>query len=383
MHGFFKNVFENFAQTTDSTRVSLINSIKRIMNLFYAVLLFLYCLWDNYSIEYGKIFDITGVFILLLYFLYKSLQRLTIQKSIVQDLTSNHVILLLLSIVVGIINNPIGSLSVAAGLITYTFFKNIKVKPNVISSIFLVYVACQLMELLYFIATNESLNFFPAEYFVEKRNFDGISFFRPVGLFSEANALATTFFFFGFFFYLSGLRFLLVLAAACSLISLSVYGVLVCAVLIILFLQIAQFSLALKISLFIIISFCLFYFFNTNDIFMYRLLNFDTDASTQARLGLNVFEFNFLPRGIDPASASAYGANMFAFLNYSLGILFLPYIWFLLKSFNFEIGFILFFSTLMVSYQMYTTQLFWAMLGIYFSFIEASKPAKIKIPSNV
>jgi len=288
--------------------------------------------------------------------------------------------LILFGTIFGVISSPLSSLSVIAGLVSYSFFKNIDVKSSSISLVFLLFVALQLIEIVYFMATKESLQFFPSEYFLPKRNYDGESFFRPVGLFSEANALATTFLLFGFCFYIRRLGFHLLLAAVCSIVSLSIYGVLVCAVLITLFLHTLKIHWLLKGKLLVVLIASLFYFFYSNPTFVYRAINFEADPSVKSRMGLGIFDFKFIPNGFDPNSAGAYGGNVFIFLNYSLGIFFVVYIFYLLKAFKFEFGFLLFLCTLMVSYQMYTTQLFWAMLGIYMSSLRINRQINLKIP---
>ena len=102
-------------------------------------------------------------------------------------------------------------------------------------------------------------------------------------------------------------------------------------------------------------------------IFIYRIENFTDDPSFQARLGLNSISSSFvnllIPEGFSSSSTSKIAANGFMYLLNGMGIFAFVFIFFMYKLLNCHRAFLVFILTLM-SYQVFTMQLFWAVIGL-------------------
>jgi len=333
-----------------------------ILKFFLFSILTLISLWDVYHLVYGKIFDIISFGLICLYLIFS--------KKLSLDLNDNFVIAFFFISIVAIFIDPMAQMGVLIGIITYIFFRSLKI--NLSSIVFLVLILLfflQLVDLMYYFLFDHALSFY-SEGFMAKRNYDGSNFFRPTGVFAEANALSVS------VIMLYGMisknfknyKLITIIVLLSLGISLSLFGFFSAIVIALLFAfenHSFKKSLLLLLTLMILILEIIISL-GFLPIILERLTNFQEDPSFIARLGLNI-EYSLdvlIPKGFatDPAVMDRHAANGFLSLFYATGI-FLPlFIYFYFKSACDLRRKVLYFLILL-SNPLFTTALFWAFLA--------------------
>lgn len=326
---------------------------------------FLFLLWDIYHLKYGKVFDIAGIIVVFFIFILnlKNKLKLKINKC-------NLLIFMVPFIIIGLLfENLQDSIVILLGFATVTIFSTLQDKPvkvKILEAAIYFLIITQIIQFVYFYTFGVNLIFYPTSIFAEPRNFDGSNFFRASGIMAEANALVTTLMLLilGILNAEGHIKKTLFFPIIFSLIiSKSFFGWLL-----IPFIMYAAncFSLSQILSVSISSIFIFIYYIDMS-IFIYRIENFTDDPSFQARLGLNSISSSFvnllIPEGFSSSSTSKIAANGFMYLLNGMGIFAFVFIFFMYKLLNCHRAFLVFILTLM-SYQVFTMQLFWAVIGL-------------------
>ncbi|MEY8216046.1 MAG: hypothetical protein RPR97_16370 [Colwellia sp.] len=326
---------------------------------------FLFLLWDIYHIQYGKVFDIAGILIVLFTFVMnlKGLMRIENNKYYL-------LVFMLPFVLLGFMYESYQeSLVILIGFITVLVFSNIpdellKLKLLKFAVCFL--ILAQIIQFIYFYNSGINLVFYPTSIFSEPRNFDGVDFFRASGVMAEANALVTT-----LMLLVVGIlnikgqvdKKLSVLIIFSLVISKSFFGWLL-----IPFFMYASNCFSYRqvfgVGLAAILVFVLYI---DVSVFIYRIENFSDDPSFQARLGIDTIQNSFfyllVPGGFSSADTSKIAVNGFIYLFNAMGMFALIFIFLMYRLLNCKRAFLIFMLTLL-SYQFFTMQLFWAVIGL-------------------
>jgi hypothetical protein len=258
------------------------------------------------------------------------------------------------------------------GMLSLLVLYNVNIGFRDILSILYLLIGLQYIDAASFYILDLDISFFPTPPFLEPRNYDNVTgFFRPVGVFSESNAFATTI----LFLYLTLLtfrekvpNFVSILVVSALFISLSFFAFFT-AIIISFYLIMRESRFFFTLLIFILsIAFYLFSDFFISDVFLYRIEHFYEDPSFVARLGLDNGGFklhNFFPSGFSTVvSVVFFGSNAFSFIIFAFGFLslFIFYIFYLIyPKFAFALLMISF-----ISFQMLTTLLFWLLVSVAF-----------------
>ncbi|MEM6231173.1 hypothetical protein [Shewanella scandinavica] len=353
------------------------NNELYITNSFF--LKFAFCffiLWDIYSIHLGKVFDLTGIILVTIYLLVNKSLRFE-RKHI--DIYYSLVGFFLFGLILTLINMHLQEfLAISIGLFTMTMFYHASRKANFISIVekcFYFIVFFQLVHFLYYAFFGANIVFYPTSLFNSPRNYaEDRDFFRATGFFAEANAIVSTILIFNIFtqsINYERKNIFLIISIFSNLIAKSIFGFLI-----IPFYLAMLSNVSFKLKLFMASVFLIVIIYNVDlSIFLYRFENFNEDQSFSVRLGLHSVADNIynllIPSGFDVIGSSDIGINGFYFLLNTFGVLtvFLLYLKYKILGRN---GFVLY-ILLLATYQMYTTQLLWAFLGLILGVYNASK----------
>ena len=265
-------------------------------------------------------------------------------------------------------------MGIVMGFFFYTYFSSIRKEvnlDNVIVIILRVIILLQLLDGFAFFGLGKQLVFYP-DVFLDKRNYDGSVFFRPTGVFAEANALSLT------VLILLGMldcdwrkRNDIVLPAIMSLaLSFSLYGMFSAITLTVVFV-LAQRKFLHAAVLGVLGTLCIVYIAQSGlpyvDIFEGRLRNLESDPSADARLGLShSYGLDIIiPQGFTTSAegVSRYAANTVLNTGYAMGIFFPLFIFFCYRR-AVTLGHFVIISLILVSHSFYTYGLFWAFFGL-------------------
>tara|TARA_B110000211_G_C14092983_1_gene560435 strand:+ start:7602 stop:8636 length:1035 start_codon:yes stop_codon:yes gene_type:complete len=334
-------------------------------NILLKISLILFTLWDIYSIHLGKVFDVVGIFFVLLYILLK--KKVYIETNLnVKILLFMYSMIMMLTIFNGYLQE---FFVVNLGLIVFLCFNNLPRKNDfsaVVEAIFYLIIFFQVLQFSYYLLYGENLIFYPISFFNAPRNYSAsLDFFRATGFFAEANAIVTTTLLLNM--YAQAVNYkrknvILIFTIFSNVIAKSIFGFILIPFYI---MMVSSLSFKVKISSFLLLIFVVIYNADLS-IYMYRFDNFTDDQSFSVRLGLNSLSENlhklFIPSGFDVIGSSKIGINGFYFMLNAFGVfsLYLLIIKYKLLGKN---AFILFILSL-ATYQMFTTQLFWAILGL-------------------
>jgi hypothetical protein len=340
-------------------------------------------LFDLYHPVLGKIFDIFGfLFIFIALAFNKNFYTIKLQ------LYKENLIWGLPMLMVGLLSifiSPISAIAIILGLLillTISFyFENEIVNKAVI---FLtisqkILLLTQLLQLIVWSFTGYSIDYGEFLGFNTSRNFDG-AFFRASGILAEANGMTVT----QSLLYITLLKYRrknidMLLFLISIFITFSLQGALIGLITLFAFFftNTSKEKLFLKILVFlfliiIFLSSTFEYISTAYQLFLFRLDKFDNDQSLYYRLlkPITIPFFNLLhPHFYDILEAVEYGPGNAYFTGlYFFGIFFFFFLWSSIRKFygNGYLPIIILLITLL-SYQVYTTALFWVML----SFAEA------------
>ena len=254
-----------------------------------------------------------------------------------------------------------------AGLFVFIYFYLNPISVVAIEKFIIIAVVLQVVDLCHFVIWGSSIEFLPASLFGDKHN--DVGFFRPIGIFYEANAYATTLLYLSILLYIKTQRRYLNLASFSMIGSLSLFGIVSG------FYQLWVISnfkrkLFVLIGGVILITLLIYINFVFIDIFVYRITNFWSDPSFQARLGLGKWQFGILPMSPDPAvTGKLIAGNQLGYYLGSLGVVFLLILiayFVILNYFKVRLSIIGYLFLLCVSYQTTTYMFSYALLGTYF-----------------
>lgn len=337
-------------------------------------------LFDLYHPTFGKIFDIIGfIFIFLAIISNRNIysKKLLLYK--------RNIFWLVPLFIVGFLSifvSPATSASIILGFIILSivpcYFES-ELNQNAIKFLTIsqrLLFITQLIQLFIWIFTGSSIDFGGSLGFNTSRNFDG-SFFRASGILAEANGMTVT----------QSLIFITLLKFRnknadklifiCSLlITFSLQGALIALITIFNFLftnsskekSIIKFIFLLFITL-LLISSAYDYIYIAYNAFSYRIEQFDQDQSLYYRIlkPITIPYINLLiPHYFDILSAAEVGPGNAYFTGiYFFGIFFILFIFELIRKFT-KVGLlpIIILLITLLSYQIYTTALFWVLLSI-------------------
>ena len=336
-------------------------------------------LFDLYHPVFGKIFDIFGYLFIFTALLFE--KKFYINKI---QLYKKNLIWGLPMIFVGFLSifiSPTSAIAIIFGLlilfiISYYFeeqiYKN-AVKFLTLSQKFL--LITQLIQLIVWIFTGFSIDYGEFIGFNTSRNFDG-TFFRASGILAEANGMTVTqslLFITLMKYRRKNIDFLLFLVSI--FITFSLQGALIGLITLFVFFfsNTTKEKLHLKIFVFfllliIFISSAFQYISTAYELFMFRLDKFDDDQSLYYRLlkPITIPYSNLIyPHSYDILAAAEYGPGNAYFTGlYFFGIFFFFFLWTSIRKFlgNGYLSVFILLITLL-SYQVYTTALFWVMLS--------------------
>lgn len=258
-----------------------------------------------------------------------------------------------------------------SGLLVIIYFTNYPLDFKSIKILFFILIFFQIIELIYFAIYSEIFQFFPTKYFGSKYN--DHNFFRPIGIFYEANALSTIMLYFLFIFFHMNKRILVFIGCISAAISGSIFGI----GLAITFLSMLFFQLKKKFN-YILFSFCILisiYFINRDTylVLFNRVINFSNDRSFKDRLGLGKWDFSLLPNSADPfISGSQIMGNTLGYLTALYGLIFLLPLLILIFFKLLKVNKLLVLSLpfFLISYQGQTYMYFYMFLATYLHYFD-------------
>ena len=331
------------------------------------IVIVLLSLWDIYHVTYGKVFDISAFLIVIIYFLVYPRFRFDNPLFIFSWLPF---------MALGWFADPKAQIGIMMGMGFYFFFSSVKANLNgAIFSIICFIFACQLIDAVAFFGFGRVLSFYP-DIFLEKRNYDGSSFFRPTGVFAEANAISVT-----MLMLLGSLddqfnrfRKALVIVIISMAMSFSLFGM-GAALLLIIQSLVARNSMTIILLTLLTLLTVVLIVSEGNislpylEIFTNRVKNLGDDPSAIARFGLNNnYGLDvFLPQGFTTKNSEGhyYAANGMLSLLYATGGFFPLLLLFYYRGANGPRGYLIY-SLVLMSNPIYTSGLFWAFLAISF-----------------
>lgn len=339
-------------------------------------------LFDLYHPVFGKIFDIFGFLFIFTALLFE--KKLYINKI---KLYKKNLIWGLPMLFVGFLSifiSPTSAIAIIFGLLILfiiSYYFEDQIYKNAVNFLTLsqkILLITQLIQLIVWIFTGFSIDYGQSLGFNTSRNFDG-TFFRASGILAEANGMTVT----QSLLYIAILRYRkknidTILFLLSIFITFSLQGALIGIITLFsfFFTNTSKEKLYLKI---LVIFFIMIIFISSAydyiniaiQAFSYRLEKFDEDQSLYYRLLKPITispEKLIFPHFYDILSAAEYGPGNAYFTGiYFFGIFFLFFLWEILFKFskNGYLSIIILLITLL-SYQVYTTALFW----IVISFVE-------------
>ena len=335
-------------------------------------------LFDLYHPVFGKIFDILGFLFIFTALLFEN--KLYVSKI---QLYTRNLIWGIPMIIVGLFSifiSPTSAIAIIFGLlilfIVPYYFEN-QIYQNAVKFLTLsqrILLITQLIQLIIWVFTGFSIDYGQLLGFNTSRNFDG-TFFRASGILAEANGMTVT----QSLLYITLLKYRrnnidMLLFLLSIFITFSLQGALIGLITLFAFFfsNTSKEKLYLKISVFIFlfiifISSAFEYISTAYELFMFRLDKFDDDQSLYYRL-LKPITIPFLnllhPHFYDIVDAAEFGPSNAYFTGlYFFGIFFFFFLWSSIKKFLGN-GYLPIFILLitLLSYQVYTTALFWIML---------------------
>lgn len=336
-------------------------------------------LFDLYHPIFGKIFDIFGFLFIFTALLFE--KKLYINKI---QLYKKNLIWGLPMIFVGFLSifiSPTSAIAIIFGLLILfiiSYYFEDQIYKNAVNFLTLsqkILLITQLIQLVVWIFTGFSIDYGEFLGFNTSRNFDG-TFFRASGILAEANGMTVT----------QSLLFItlmkyrrknidMLLFLVSIFITFSLQGALIGLITLFVFFisNTTKEKLYLKIFVFfllliIFISSAFQYISTAYALFMFRLDKFDNDQSLYYRL-LKPITIPFLnllqPHFYDIVDAAEFGPSNAYFTGlYFFGIFFFFFLWSSIRKFlgNGYLSVLILLITLL-SYQVYTTALFWVMLS--------------------
>lgn len=357
--------------------------VQNFKNSFSTKLLFIgfscTVLFDLYHPVFGKIFDVFAyILILFAILLNKNLYQ---QKLL---LNKKNLIWLFPMLIVGFFSiffSPLTAFAIILGLLILlivTFFFEKQIYFNAIRFLTIsqkILLLTQIIQLVIWILTGISIDYGEFLGFNTSRNFDGI-FFRASGILAEANGMTVT----QSLLFITLLKYRkknidLVIFLISIFITFSLQGALIgiIALFFFFFSNSSKEKLYLKIFVFIsililFISSAYEYISKAYEVFLFRIDQFDDDQSLYYRILKPItlpITSLFSPHFYDIVEAAEYGPSNAYFTGlYFFGIFFLLFLWNIIKKFinNGFLSVLILLITLL-SYQIYTTALFWVMLS--------------------
>jgi hypothetical protein len=326
------------------------------------IVFFLFLLWDNYFIYFGKIFDILGIALVLTWMLSK-------QPAIYLSNNIKAVIVFYWGTLL-----PVAAYNAdyfyfilfACSLCVFLYFTVYPVSPDTVERILIALIIFQIVDVIHFLIFDKTIQIFPVSLFGEKTN--DVGFFRPIGIFYEANAYATTFLYLSLYLMLCGKSKILNYSGISMVASLSLFGVVAG------FFQLYVISSWRKRALLIgvmsaLITYLFYVSFQFIDIVLYRLANYASDPSFGARLGIaeDKWQFSLFPTSVDPEWTGKFIAgNHLGYLLGSVGLCGVSlFLWMYLKLERYKprlvtVGYII---LLLVTYQTATYMFSYAIVG--------------------
>ena len=336
-------------------------------------------LFDLYHPVFGKIFDVLAyLFIIFAILFNKNLyqQKLFLYKK--------NIIWILPMLIVGflsIIISPLTAFAIIFGLLILlivTFYFEEQIYFNAIKFLTIsqkILLLTQIIQLLIWILTGVSIDYGEFLGFNTSRNFDGI-FFRASGILAEANGMTVT----QSLLFITLLKYRknnidLVIFLISIFITFSLQGALIGIITLFFFFfsNSSKEKLYLKIFVFIsllilFISSAYEYISKAYEVFLFRIDQFDDDQSLYYRILKPItlpITSLLRPHFYDIVEAAEYGPSNAYFTGlYFFGIFFLIFLWNTIKKFlNNGLLSVLILLITLLSYQVYTTALFWAMIS--------------------
>lgn len=331
---------------------------------YYFSIILLLCLWDVYHVTVGKVWDIAAFVMMIAYFIRFPKIRSFSEKDLFLILSFGLA-------VIGLFSDPAAQAGITIGFVAYFFFREINQNlENVITALIFLFVSFQILDAVAFFGFGHVLQFYP-DWFLAKRNYDGGEFFRPTGVFAEANALAVTMLvLFSMISTRAGIYFYTKLVVILSLaFSFSLFG-LGSAVVLLIYSIYESRSIQFKVFIIIAISSSLFFLHGYEmpyiDIFVDRLADIKSDPSFVARFNL-LAEYGIdvlLPSGYltNPEVMNYHAANQALSIFYASGMLF-PFVVFGYLYLAPDLRRLIIYGLLLIANPLFTTALFWCMLG--------------------